>query len=211
MFIVVEAASACKLLSQMCKLLSFLAARASVLERKREREGERVKQREGGREGSSTAAEHRIDEFVGRVSATLQHHLPARCLTLGIDPNFAAIVYSFKIPSNIRSEICRPPPRQKLSGLSQSRVLRASLSYIVTSITLSTLIRASHLREGIYIYRWMRNICANFPQLCRVRMPFYSCATRMFTAVGEFFKVEHQKNFAQAVREIKNNFFIERF
>lgn len=83
-FIVVEAASACKLLLQMCKLLSFLAARASVIERERERERARVREQKRERErerGSSIAAERRIDEFVGRVSATLQHHLPARCLT----------------------------------------------------------------------------------------------------------------------------------
>jgi len=49
----------------------------------------------------------RIDEFVGRVSATLQHHLLVRFMPyLGIDPNFAAAIYSFKIPSNTRSEIC---------------------------------------------------------------------------------------------------------
>jgi len=70
--IVIEAASACKLLLQMCKLLSFHNAR----ETRRD-------------ETTSTAAERRIDEFVGRVSATLQHHLPARFKPyLGIDPNF---------------------------------------------------------------------------------------------------------------------------
>lgn len=126
MFIVVEAASACKLLLQMCKLLSFLAARASVLERKRERkgEGERVKERERGRIEHRRRTPHRrvcrtsFSNFTAPFTSALPY--------LGIDPNFAAIMYSFKIPSNIRSETCRPRRDKNCIPVIHSRILRIS-------------------------------------------------------------------------------------
>lgn len=57
--------------------------------------------RDETRRDEATSTARRIDEFVGRVSATLQHHLPA-CFKpyLGIDPNFAAAMYSLEIPSD---------------------------------------------------------------------------------------------------------------
>jgi len=148
-FIVVEAVSACKLLLQMCKLLSFLAARASVIERERERKGEGEGAKEG--EGERERIEHRRRTPHRRVCRTSFSNFTAPFTSalpyLGIDPNFAAVVHSFKIPSNIRSEICRPT-RQKLYSIRlYTRVFSAPRPCIVTSITLSTLIRISHLRD----------------------------------------------------------------
>lgn len=64
--LVVEAATACKLLLQMRELLSYLHARKE--------EREREKKEYAPQNSASTSSSH-------KVSTTLQHHLPPRCLT----------------------------------------------------------------------------------------------------------------------------------
>jgi len=76
------------------------------------------------------AAEHRIDEFVGRVSATLQHHLPARCLPW-------VLIQISRSHTLIQNSIQRP--EWNLSATTRVRdnkntLLRSHMLHLLTSV-----------------------------------------------------------------------------